>query len=100
MRKTQRSYQDERNDAIRRNFGDVYQTWDKVRDYCKSKCRPVIYSDDKMTWSSVQSNMDHQMGRQLEIDPSLEAALVARHVTGHQNSLVFQWGMDGCGDNR
>ena len=52
-----------------------------------------------MTWSSIQSNMDHQCGRQLEIDPALEAACVARHVTGHSLLEDFKWGEDGCGDN-
>ena len=89
-----------RNGALERNFGEVYQTWDNVRNYCKTKCRPIIHSDDEMTWCEVQAILDHQMGRQLEIDPKLEAACVARHVTGHSLSGVFQWGGDGCGDNR
>ena len=99
LRHTKKSYQDQRNDAVAKNFGEVYQTWDNVRDYCKKKCRPVIHSDDFRTWTEVQSALNHQLSRQLEIDPHLEAQLIVRHLTGHENSLAFQWGCDGCGDN-
>ena len=85
---------------MNRNYGDVYHTWKDIRNFCKEKCRPAIFSDGDMTWSSVQANLNHQLGRQLEIDPALESTIVARHVTGQTNSMVFQWGMDGCGDNR
>ena len=97
---SEREYQRDRNESLDRNFGQVYHTWANVRQYCKTKCRPIIHSDPEMTWCSVQSQLNHQLGRQLEIDPSLEATLVARYVTGHDNSLVFQFGGDGCGDNR
>ena len=100
LKLTKKDYQNERNDAVTKNYGNSYHTWDNIRNYCKTKCRPAIFSDDEMTWSSVQDNMNHQLGRQLEIDPALESTLVARHITGHTNSFVFQWGMDGVGDNR
>ena len=97
---TQRQYQNDRNDAIERNFGQVYHPWNAVRDYCKTKCRPVIHSEERMTWSSVQDNLDHQISRQLEINPSLESTIVARAITGSHISNLFEWGMDGCSDNR
>ena len=98
LKMTQRDYQDFRNDAIAHN-NEPPNTWNKVRDYCKTKCRPIIHSNEEMTWCSVQSALDHQLGRQVEISPSLEASIVARHVTGHDLSFVFQWGGDGCSDN-
>ena len=45
-----------------------------------------------MTWSEVQANLDHQLGRQLKLDPAFEAACVARAVTGHDLAFIFKWG--------
>ena len=91
MSLSKKDYQSERNDAVERNYGKVYPTWDKIRDYAKKHCRPVIYSDKNMTWSEVQANVDHQLGRQL--DPKLEALCVARAVTGHDLGFIFKWGL-------
>ena len=90
---TKRTYQWARNDAVERNYGSTLQPWDNVRNYCKNYCRPVIHSNDEMTWSSIQSNLNHQIKRELEINPALEAKLVARAATGHDLSLIFQYGL-------
>ena len=52
-----------------------------------------------MTWSELQSILDHQLGRQLEISPKLQSACIARHLVGQKLSLVFEFGQDGIGDN-
>ena len=89
---TKKQYQSERNDAMERNFGHVYPIYDDIRGYTKNHCRPIIYSDRNTTWSEVQANVDHQLGRQIQLDPKLEALCVARAVTGHDLSFLFKWG--------
>ena len=90
---TKARYQSVRNDALEHNFGHVYPTYDDIRGYCKQHCRPVIHSDDKMTWSSVQDNADHQVRRLLEINPSLKATCVARHEAGWSLYKILKGGL-------
>ena len=90
---TKERYQETRNEAVERNYGHCYPTYDAIRDYRKKYCRPVIYSDKNMTWSEVQANANHQLGRQFELDPALEALCIARAITGHDLTFYIKWGM-------
>ena len=89
-------YQSIRNDSVKRNFGNVYPTYDAVRGYCKNNCRPVIHSAENVTWSSVQDNADHQLRRELEINPPLLSACIARAVTGWSLYKVIKGGLGTC----
>ena len=90
---TKEGYQSIRNDAVRQNFGQVFPTFGNIRDYCKQHCRPVIQSNDNMTWSSVQANADHQLRRQMEFDPKLKSECVTLAQDGWSLYKVQKGGL-------
>ena len=81
-----------RSGAIERN-ANIYPSYRSIFDYRKANCTPkgIVFGDDEVI-CSMQSTLNHQLSRLLEVDPDLEVTVSHYSDEGFQIEYLYKFG--------